>query len=402
MTEQDHRTGPEPVAGPPTGPVRIALAGGTGFGLVHRRNLARLAEVGRTELVAVADPAGRPDDLDPGIAWYASLEDLLAAEDCSVVIIATPIQTHAALTEVALRAGKHVYLEKPPVASMADFDRIVDLLAQTGLSCQVGFQALGSLALERIAELIKDGAIGTPRLVTGYGVWSRTAAYFGRSAWSGRRRLGDAVVADGVATNALAHSVAQALRVAGVADADLISKVDIEVYKANLDNESDDTTWIGVEAEDALPISIALTLCGPGDDQPPTVSVIGDTGRIDLQYTNDVLTVDRGDGRSVTEELGRTDLTENLLDHLADGTALISPFGGHRPYMTVLEAIQAEQPVPLTEGVTVAGTGPQAHPVIDDIEHWARQAAETGRGFAGAGAPWATSGASRTTSLRDA
>ena len=107
--------------------------------------------------------------------------------------------------------------------------------------------------------------------------------------------------------------------------------------------------------------------------------------------TTDLLTVDRGGGRAESEQLGRTDLTENLLDHLADGTALISPFGGHRPYMTVLEAIQSQQPVPLTEGVTVEGSGPQAHPVIDDIEHWARQAAETGRGFAGAGAPWATS-----------
>lgn len=373
--------------------MRVALAGGSGFGKVHRRNLERLAVAGRAQLVAVADPAGRPDDLDPAIAWHSTLDELLAQQDCSVVIIATPIHTHAPLAEQALQAGKQVYLEKPPVASMTDFDRVLALLTETGLSCQVGFQALGSHALARVSQLISEGAIGEPKLITGYGVWSRTAAYFGRSAWSGKRRLGDAVVSDGVATNALAHSVAQALRVAGVDDLDRIRTVRTELYKANLDNESDDTTWIRVEADGALPISIALTLCGPGSDQPPTVSVIGDKGRIDLQYTTDVLTVDRGDGPGEPEQLGRTDLTENLLDHLANGTELISPFVGHGPYMSVLEAIQSHQPTPLTDGVTIEGSGPDAHPVIKDIEHWAREAADSGIGFAAAGAPWATTSA---------
>ncbi|WP_168207455.1 Gfo/Idh/MocA family protein [Microlunatus elymi] len=399
-TNQDHRDsgpdsgkGPEHVEGPQAEPVRIALAGASGFGRVHRRNLERLAAAGRAQLVAVADPAGRPDDLDPAIAWYSSLDELLPNENCAVVIIATPIQTHAPLAELALRAGKHVYLEKPPVASMADFDRVVALLEETGLSCQVGFQALGSHALARIAGLIAEGAIGEPKLITGYGVWSRTAAYFGRSAWSGKRRLGDAVVSDGVATNALAHSVAQALRVAGVDDLDRIRSVRTELYKANLDNESDDTTWIRVEADGALPISIALTLCGPGNDQPPMVSVIGDQGRIDLRYTTDLLTVDRGAGPGDPGQLGRTDLTENLLDHLADGTPLISPFVGHGPYMAVLEAIQSHLPAPLTDGVTVEGSGPDAHPVIKDIEHWAREAADSGTGFTAVGAPWATQAA---------
>ena len=352
-----------------------------------------MADAGRAELVAIADPAGRPDDLDEAIPCHPSLAEALDAEDCSMVIIATPIHTHAVLAEQALRAGKHIYLEKPPVASMAEYDRLVALLAETGLSCQVGFQALGSEAVTRIAELIADGAIGQPELISGYGVWSRTAGYFSRSSWSGKRRLGDAVVSDGVATNALAHSVAQALRVAGVEELSKIRSVRTELYKANLDNESDDTTWIGVDAAGALPISVALTLCGPGNDQPPQVSVVGDKGRIDLQYTTDILTVDRGDGPGEPEQLGRTDLTENLLDHLADGTPLISPFVGHGPYMAVLEAIQSHLPVPLTDGVTVEGADAESHPVIKDIEHWTRAAADSGRGFAAAGAPWASSAA---------
>lgn len=368
--------------------VGFGLAGASGFGRVHRANLARLARAGRARLVAVADPAGRPDDLDPQVDWYPSMAALLAEADCAVAVIATPIHTHAPLAEQALRAGRHVYLEKPPVASMAEYDRLLGVLTETGLSCQIGFQALGSQAIARIAELVADGAVGRVQRITGYGVWSRTAAYFARSPWSGRRRLGDRVVSDGVATNALAHAVAQALRLAGVDDLSRIRSVTTEVYKANVDNESDDTTWVGVDAEAAPPISVALTLCGPGNDQPPTVSVVGDRGRLDLQYTTDLLTVDRGDGPQA-EQLGRTDLTENLLDHLAGGTPLLSPLAAHGPYMAVLEAIQSHDPLPLTDGVTVENSGPEAHPVIKDIEHWTRQAAESGVGFARAGAPWA-------------
>ncbi|WP_195909119.1 Gfo/Idh/MocA family protein [Microlunatus sp. Gsoil 973] len=369
-------------------PVRVGLAGGSGFGRVHRANLARLAEQGSTRLVGVADPAGPPDDLEAGVGHFGSLTDLLAAEQPEVVIIATPIHTHAVLAEEAFRAGAHVYLEKPPVASMAEYDRLVAVAAETGLSCQIGFQALGSHALQRIADLVADGAIGEPRLITGLGVWSRDLAYFNRSPWSGRRRLDGHQVSDGVATNALAHSIAQALRIADVRALDQVKDVRTELYKANLDNESDDTTWIRVDSDGALPISVALTLCGPGNDQPPTVSVIGSEGRLDLQYTIDVLTVDRG-GETERLEFDRDDLTENLLDHCADGAPLISPLTGHAPYMAVLEAIQAGDPLPLTDDVDVQGTGAQSHPVIKDIERWSRLAAESGEGFSAVGAPWA-------------
>lgn len=388
MSDQDHR-------------VRVGLAGATaGYGLVHRRNLERLGAAGRTRLVAVADPAGRPDDLDPEVGWYAGLDQLLSAESCDVVIVATPIHTHAGLAEQAMLAGAHVYLEKPPVASLAQFDRLLEISEQTGRVCQVGFQALGSDALHSIETLISARAIGEPKLVTGVGVWSRTRAYFDRAAWSGRRRLGDQPVADGVATNALAHSVAQSLRIAGIRETGDVDSVRTELYKANTDNESDDTTWIRVEptaerrAAGALPVSCALTLCGPGNDHP-VVGVLADRGRIELEYTQDVLSVhsdDREDGPQV-ERCDRVDLLENLLDHLADGTPLISPLAGSGAYMAVLEAVQAAEPLPLTDGVTVEGEGAEAHPVIKDIEHWARQAAESGAGFAAAGAPWANADA---------
>ncbi|MFP3380913.1 Gfo/Idh/MocA family oxidoreductase, partial [Bacillus sp. SIMBA_069] len=79
----------------------MALVGANGFGAVHRRNLARLAGLGRAELVAVAEPAPLPPgSLADTVHVYPELGSLLAAEsDLDVVIVSTPLHTHFELAE---------------------------------------------------------------------------------------------------------------------------------------------------------------------------------------------------------------------------------------------------------------------------------------------------------------
>lgn len=227
-----------------------------------------------------------------------------------------------------------------------------------------------------------------PRLVVGQGTWCRTRSYFDRAEWSGRRWLRDRPVADGVATNALAHAVAQSLRIAGVTAIGQIASITTELYTANTDNQADDTSWLRVDATDRPPVSCALTLCGPGGNPPPRVDLICDRGTLGLEYTRDRLLIsDQHNTR--TEVYDRTDLLENLVDHLSRGTALCSPLTAAGPYMAVLQAIQDAVPAPLTGGVTIDGQGMDAHPVVDDIQHWIDQAAVSGLGFAASGAPWA-------------
>jgi predicted dehydrogenase len=94
---------------------RIALVGVHGFGERHLANLARLEQAGTVELVAVADPnPPAPGRLAESVAVFDDLAQLLAADPgVDVVILATPIQTHAPLALAALSAGKDVYVEKP-------------------------------------------------------------------------------------------------------------------------------------------------------------------------------------------------------------------------------------------------------------------------------------------------
>src|SRR5918997_6973480 len=168
---------------------RLVLVGVRGFGQVHAERIARLADQGLVELAAAVDPGVV---LDPpvvyGVNLYADLAEALSAVGpVDVVVIAAPLSEHFRLAHTALISGADVYLEKPPVTSLEDFTRLLDLEQQTGRVIQVGFQSLGSHALEmlradafNIGPVVRIGAVGA---------WSRTVGYWSRSPWSGRRNL---------------------------------------------------------------------------------------------------------------------------------------------------------------------------------------------------------------------
>ena len=166
-------------SGASTSPARVILVGVRGFGQVHAERIARLSDQGLVELVAAVDPGVV---LDPPIIYGADLyadlaEALSAVGPVDVVIIAAPLGAHFRLATVALTAGADVYLEKPPVASLDDFRSLLQVQQETGRAVQVGFQSLGSRALEiltedALASVIWSGSVrsvcGRARLVTGH------------------------------------------------------------------------------------------------------------------------------------------------------------------------------------------------------------------------------------------
>ena len=184
---------------------RIVLVGVRGFGEVHAERIARLTEEGLVELVAAVDPGVV---LDPptiyGAPLYADLAEALSVVGpVDVVVIAAPLGEHFRLATVALTAGADVYLEKPPVASIEDFTRLLGIEQESGRVVQVGFQSLGSEAVRMLTDDVFE--IGPILRVSAMGAWSRTVGYWTRSPWAGRRSLGGRPVVDGVVTNALAH-----------------------------------------------------------------------------------------------------------------------------------------------------------------------------------------------------
>ncbi len=371
---------------------RVALVGVHGFGTHHLRNLEHLQAAGAVELVAVADPQPPAAGSVPASARvYPGLDELLSATTAlDLVIVATPIQTHAPLALAALRTDADLYLEKPPVASLADFNRLCDAAAASGRSVQIGFQSLGSHALQEIENLVAAGTLGTVQGISATGRWVRDRAYYKRSRWAGKRSINGVDVVDGVATNPLAHAVATTLRIAGArTTADVVS-VETELYRAN-DIESDDTSVIRIRTASGLPITCALTICA-SESVEPYVTLQGSAGTAVFHYTEDRLTVTTASG-TTEETYGREDLTENLLSHRISGSPLISPLLDSGAFMLVLEAVRTA-PLPALIGdahVRWEGDGEAAHAVVIDIEAALERAGREHATFSELGLPWATS-----------
>ncbi|WP_336854763.1 DUF6807 family protein [Sinomonas albida] len=375
---------------PRTAPCRVALVGAHGFGLVHLRNLDRLGRGGAVVLDAVADP--RPPDAETmpeGTAQFASFDELLAARPApDVAIVATPLQTHGPLGAAALDAGAQLYLEKPPVPSLGAYRELLAHAERRHAAVQVGFQSLGSHALPAIEALLASGEIGTLRAVGAIGVWTRDLAYYARSRWAGRRTLDGVEVVDGVVTNPLAHAVATALRIAGAHREEDVASIDVDLHHAH-DIEADDTSAVRILTANGLPITCALTLCA-AESAEPWVTVYGTEGEAQFFYTEDRLVV-RTQAGEREESYDRTDLTENLLDHLSTGAPLLSSLADAGAFMRVLEAVRtapAPRQIP-SDFVDWVGEGQAARPVVRGIEEALERAVRGQATFSELGLPWA-------------
>ncbi|MBE4718884.1 Gfo/Idh/MocA family protein [Pseudarthrobacter sp. AB1] len=378
--------------GPSASAARVALVGVHGFGTHHLRNLERLQAAGVVELVAVADPKPPESGTVPGAAAeFPGLTELLAGTPgLDVIIVATPIQTHAPLGLAALATTADLYLEKPPVASLADFDALCEAARASGRSVQIGFQSLGSHALAAIEELVANGTIGTLEGISATGRWVRDRAYFKRSRWAGKRSIDGVDVVDGVATNPLAHAVATALRIAGARTTADVASVETDLYRAN-DIESDDTSVVRVHTAAGLPITCALTICA-SESVEPYVTVQGSAGSAVFHYTENRLVVSTPAGRT-EKTYGRDDLTANLIAHRNEGAHLISRITDSGAFMLVLEAIRtAPAPVPIgPQYLRWEGAGDAAHAVVVGIEEALERATREHLTFSELGAPWAVS-----------
>ncbi len=141
--------------------INVAVVGAGYWGPNLIRNFAACPD---TKLVAVCDRD--PTRLEKALAQYPAvdritdIEALLARPDVDAVAIATPVRTHAPFALDALKAGKHVLVEKPMADSVRDAERMVQLAADNGLTLMVDHTFVYSPPVQKIRELLESREIG--------------------------------------------------------------------------------------------------------------------------------------------------------------------------------------------------------------------------------------------------
>ncbi|WP_298400821.1 oxidoreductase [Sphingobium sp.] len=121
--------------------------------LIHATQGLRLAAIvtSRAEEVAA---------LDPTIACVAEIDAVLGDPAIDLVVIATPSETHAALVERALNAGKHVVVDKPFALSLAEARGLEALARETGRHLAVFHNRRFDSDYLSIQAAIEAGTIG--------------------------------------------------------------------------------------------------------------------------------------------------------------------------------------------------------------------------------------------------
>ena len=141
--------------------VRVGVVGAGYWGPNLVRNLF---EAPGAEAMAVCDLS--EDRLEPVRKRYPSVRttrkyrDLLKAPDIDAIFVATPVGTHHAIASEALRAGKHVLVEKPLARTVEEAEALVALADESKLTLCVGHTFIYNPAVQKVREILRTGEVG--------------------------------------------------------------------------------------------------------------------------------------------------------------------------------------------------------------------------------------------------
>ena len=96
---------------------------------------------------------------------FDSYAELLSSPEVEAAYIPLPPGLHSRWAEAALKAGKHVLVEKPATTSLADTRSLIELAGSRGLALHENYMFIYHSQLDEIEKIIASGEIGEIRLI---------------------------------------------------------------------------------------------------------------------------------------------------------------------------------------------------------------------------------------------
>lgn len=208
-----------------------------------------------------------------GVKAYPSAEALFGDESVEAVSICTPSGLHADYAVQALRAGKHVMVEKPLALNVKDCLSIVEAEKKSGKYCAVISQNRVTDSTAFVKQAVDSGKLGKIICTDVHMKYHRSEEYYASSDWRGTWKMdgGGALMNQGIHGIDLMRYIMGEVHSVSAVCKTLLHKIEVE-----------DTAVASIEYKSgALGVLTGTTAISPG--YPKTFSICGSKGSIHLE-----------------------------------------------------------------------------------------------------------------------
>ena len=149
--------------------VKVGIIGAGRIGKVHTQGI--ITGVKNAQIKTIADPFMN----DTTEAWIKSMDssiqvtkdykEILADEEIDAVIICSSTDTHSSISVEAIKAGKHVFCEKPIDHDIEKIKQVMEALEGSNIKYQVGFNRRFDHNFKAVKDVVAAGRIGDPHII---------------------------------------------------------------------------------------------------------------------------------------------------------------------------------------------------------------------------------------------
>lgn len=148
--------------------VTVGIIGAGRIGKVHTKSICNLVK--NAKIKTIADPFMNEDTAnwakDMGVEnTTKDYKEILADPEIDAVLICSSTDTHSPISVEAIKAGKHVFCEKPIDHDVKKIQEVIEALKENKVKYQVGFNRRFDHNFEAVRDAVQGGKIGEPHII---------------------------------------------------------------------------------------------------------------------------------------------------------------------------------------------------------------------------------------------
>ncbi len=147
-----------------TSSLGFGVLGAGRIGALHARNIAGAIDGAHLAAVMDANPEAAQKAAFGGAATFTEADGLLEHPGVDAVLIASPTTLHAEQIRAAARAGKAIFCEKPVALNLPETRAALEVVKETGVPFQIGFNRRFDTGFAEVARAIHAGDLGRPEM----------------------------------------------------------------------------------------------------------------------------------------------------------------------------------------------------------------------------------------------